>query len=195
MPLLWSFDFLLLATYKYAAPMGLGKATLALNPMLHACGPCHPESEFSDTLSGHFAAIIGRARDGPAVTESQRNCQGPNLMRRSFLENRGAQRPEGSIEKTVFSAPVGVEDRLEDIRPDFDLAGDLRSFLASEAGLQPAGVGRKIRNRPFGEGGRQQRWLDVQIALTSWGFGRLISLQIARKMALKWALKKSSKNS
>jgi len=56
-------------------------------------------------------------------------------------------------------------------------------------------LAENARKRPLGEGERQQSGMDVQIALTKWGLGLLILLQIARKMAFKWALKKISKNS
>ena len=50
MPLLRSFDFLPFASYKYAALMGLGNATLALNSMAAGRWPRPPKNEFSDSL-------------------------------------------------------------------------------------------------------------------------------------------------
>src|SRR5216684_2266825 len=46
MPLLRSFDFLPFAIYKYAAPMGLGKAPLALNSMAVGQWPVLPKTNF-----------------------------------------------------------------------------------------------------------------------------------------------------
>ena len=50
MPLLRSFDFLPLAIYKYAAPMGLGKALLALNSKAVGRRSGLLKNEFPDTL-------------------------------------------------------------------------------------------------------------------------------------------------
>jgi len=45
-----SFDFLPVAIYKYAAPLGLGKAALALHSMAVGRWTVPPKNEFPDTL-------------------------------------------------------------------------------------------------------------------------------------------------
>ena len=53
MPLLQSFDFLSFVIYKYAAPMGLGKATLALNSMAASQWLVPPKAG----ISGHALRV------------------------------------------------------------------------------------------------------------------------------------------
>ncbi len=54
MPLLRSFDFLAFAIYKYAAPMGLGKATLALASMGASRRTAVPKKRISGHPFSHF---------------------------------------------------------------------------------------------------------------------------------------------
>jgi hypothetical protein len=54
MPLLRSFDVLLFATYKYAAPMGLGNATLALNSMAASQWSVLRKKGISEHAFSHF---------------------------------------------------------------------------------------------------------------------------------------------
>jgi hypothetical protein len=53
MPLLRSFDFLPFALYKYAATMGLGEATLALNSMAAGQWPVLAK----ERISGHALRV------------------------------------------------------------------------------------------------------------------------------------------
>ena len=55
MPLLRSFDFLPFVIYKYAAPMGLGKATLALNSMAASQWSVLRKKRLSGHAFSHFS--------------------------------------------------------------------------------------------------------------------------------------------
>jgi hypothetical protein len=65
MPLPRSFDFLTFAIYKHAAPMGLGKAPLALNSMAVGQWPGYPKTNLrtrSKRVPSEGARLKGSSR-------------------------------------------------------------------------------------------------------------------------------------